>query len=73
MKEVILTIQLENVTYQTFKNNHLICLPPKTKVLAIKTYKGAFYATNKANDIFELRLLNQLVFEVIIETPVQKV
>ncbi|WP_407895679.1 ISNCY family transposase [Lacticaseibacillus sp. N501-2] len=71
------TIQLDTVTYQTYKDDELICLPPKTKVLAIQTYTGKLYATDKADNIFELRRLRRHeahspAFEVIIETPARK-
>ncbi len=68
------TLQLDNVTYQTFQNGHLVCLPPKAKVLTIKTYKGNLYATDRADNVYELRRLQiherqSPAFEVIIETP----
>lgn len=71
------TLQLDTITYQTYRNDELVCLPPKTKVLAIQTYTGKLYATDKADDIFELRKLrhhetHSPAFEVIIETPARK-
>lgn len=71
------TLQLDNKTYQTFRDDQLICLPPHTKVLAIKAFSGALYATDQADNIYDLRLLpvhaaQSPAFEVIIEKPATK-
>lgn len=68
------TIQLENQTYQTVQDNQLVCLPPKTKLLAIRTYKGRLYATDTNDHLYDLVPLpaheeHSLAFEVVVEAP----
>ncbi|MDR0199629.1 MAG: ISNCY family transposase, partial [Streptococcaceae bacterium] len=52
------TIRYFNFYFQPYKDNQLVCLAPKKKVLVLKTLDGRLYLSDD-KEIYELRVLEE--------------